>query len=77
VRASEVEEWVDVLYALGALACAILIFVSQLFWIEPNALLLTAGIALLAGPEAVRRDRIRRRRRNDANDGPGGYWEAP
>ena len=77
MRASEVEEWVDVLYALGALACALLIFVSQVFWIPPNALLLTAGGALLVGPEAVRRDRIRRRRREDANEGPGGYWEAP
>ena len=77
MRASEVEEWVDVLYALGALACAMLLFIAQVLWIEPNGLLLAAGAALLVGPEAVKRDRKRRRRREDANDGPGGYWEAP
>lgn len=75
MRADDVGEWVDVLWSAIPLAIATLIFVAQVVWIEPNALLVGAGLTLLAGPKA--REWDRKRRRHERTEAREGSWKSP
>lgn len=80
----EVEKWIAVLRDLAITVIASMLFVAQVFWIEPNAILVGGGISLYGLPVALRADAWRRKRRNgndsprddDPYNGPGGYYRA-
>ncbi len=75
----DVEKWAYVLRDLAPALVGIMLFVAQIFWLDPNALLVGAGLTLLA-PIARRIDLLRREQRqredddDDIYDGPGGYY---
>ncbi len=76
----EVEQWLEVLRDFASILIAAVLFVSQILWIQPNTLLIGAGLTLLTAPIAFGLDARRRRTRkrddpdDDPFDGPGGYY---